>query len=95
MYQLIERFYRDNHWGGRTIEREIVYIGIAQDNHSLNQTREYHWAEGKIFSDLQRLDGPMSEAGAIKQCKRHLVRYKDSHLGDLPKYNQPAPDRGF
>ena len=64
-------------------ERKIVYIGITNDPRRREQE---HKAEGKKFTRMI-LDFPCSEGTAQKHEQEKTERYKRSHKGNKPKYN--------
>lgn len=64
-------------------ERKIVYIGITNDTERREQE---HKAEGKKFTSMIP-DFPCSEKTAHKHEQEKIERYKRSHKGKKPKYN--------
>jgi len=63
---------------------EIVYIGITDDP---KRRESEHKSEGKEFSKLEKVGPTVTRESAFKWESESIKKYKKSHGGKSPKYN--------
>jgi predicted GIY-YIG superfamily endonuclease len=63
---------------------ETVYIGITND---LNAREKEHINEGKKFDIMSIVGTPVTRDSALEWEEQELAKYRNSHQGRNPKYN--------
>ncbi len=65
--------------------RRVVYIGTTNDG---DRREDEHLTDGKRFTRLLKTSSVMTPEGAEKAEAKALARYRRSHGGRNPKYNE-------
>jgi len=63
---------------------EIVYIGITDDP---KRRESEHKREGKKFAKMEKVGPAVTRESAFKWESESIKKYKKSHGGKSPKYN--------
>lgn len=63
---------------------EIVYIGITDDP---KRRESEHKSEGKKFAKMEKVGPAVTRDSAFKWESERIKKYKKSHSGKSPKYN--------
>jgi predicted GIY-YIG superfamily endonuclease len=65
--------------------KKIVYLGITNDP---ARREEEHMSAGKKFKSMNILGPAITKESAEKWEEERLARYRKSHSGKNPKYNE-------
>ncbi len=63
---------------------EILYFGITDD---LKRRESEHISDGKQFSKIEKVGPAVTRESALKWERESIKKYKKSHGGKSPKYN--------